>query len=810
MAPSPRRTLRIQLLELARRCNPYASRLSEWARRVILLGRLHIRKFGPGLGKRFPAVALAGGGVVLVSIIVAYSWSELARFDRVEASRATVVYAAPQALVPGLNVRQAGLADTLARLRYAEMRDGPGRPGQFRRGPGIWEIFLRGHAPDTPPQLIRVEIRGERIARVTRAGRDIGAVALEPEVLTSAGDRAGEDYRPARLATIPPSLIDAVLAAEDHRFFAHGGLDLRGVLRATWANLRAGRVTQGGSTITQQLVKNRLLGRQRTFLRKVREAWLSALVEWRYSKAQILEAYVNEVYLGQRGTLAIRGVGAGARAWFGKEPHQLTLAEAALTAGMIRAPNSYSPAVNPDRARERRDVVLARMRELGRVGEREYRVARAEPIRVPSSRTPGQPAPYFTDWIRQEIEQRFAPDAVVGDPGARVYTALDLSLQRFAEHAVARGLDRIETRLPRLRRASGGERLQVALIALDPITGQIRALVGGRDYGASQFNRATHARRQPGSAFKPFVYLTALAVGDGQPAFTAASIVDDSPLTLVAGPADWSPRNYEDRYEGRVTLRHALEHSLNAATVRIASEVGLERIVETARRVGITSPLAPVPALALGAYEVTPLELARAYLPFANGGVRAAVAGVRAIVDGEGEKVAPADDDPIPVLSPAEAYLMTSLLQGVIDAGTGADALRFGIPAALAGKTGTTNDGRDAWFVGYAPTLLALVWVGFDSGAAHGLSGAQAALPIWADFMKQALETYPASRFETPPGVVLAEIDATNGKLANRFCPVTRREVFLDGTEPEPCDEHVSVGDMIVDWWKRLRDWLGR
>jgi penicillin-binding protein 1B len=760
------------------------------------------------LGKPFP-VALGVGALAAVALVAGYSWSALARFDRVEASRGTILYAAPQPLVPGLNVRLAALGDTLARLRYTETRDGPARPGQFRRGSGSWEIFLRGDPPATAPQLIRVELRGDRVARVTRGGRDVGAASLEPEILTSAADRVGEDHRPVRLADVPFSLIDAVLAAEDHRFFAHHGLDLRGVARAIQANLRAGRVTQGGSTITQQLVKNRLLGRQRTFLRKIREAWLSTLVEWRYPKERILEAYLNEVYLGQRGALAIRGMSAGARAWFGKELHQLSLGEAALLAGMIRAPNSYSPAVTADRARERRDVVLARMRDLGVIGERDLQTARAEPIRVPSSTAAGQPAPYFTDWIRQELEQRFGAEALAGDLGARVHTTVDLTLQRFAENAVARGLDRLETRVRRLRRPRT-ERLQAALLALDPATGQIRALVGGRDYGASQFNRATHARRQPGSAFKPFVFATALAARGGRPAFTAASLLEDSPITLVARTGDWSPRNYEDRYEGRVTLRRALELSLNTATVRLADQVGLDRIVATARSAGITSRLAPVPALALGAFEVTPLELAGAYLPFANGGQRDTPSGVRAVIDGDGDAVEPERADRVPVLSPAEAYVMTSLLRGVIETGTATEARRFDLPLPIAGKTGTTNDGRDAWFVGYSPTLLTLVWVGFDSGEAHGLSGAEAALPIWADFMKQALETYPAADFAVPPGVVLADIDATNGKLAGRFCPVTRREVFLDGSEPGPCDEHGTVADLFVDWWKRFRGWLGR
>src|SRR3989442_1607209 len=492
---------------------------------------------------------------------------------------------------------------------------------------------------------------------------------------------------------MPLVLLHAVLGAEDHRFFEHGGVDLRGLLRAVWVNLRAGRVTQGGSTITQQLVKNRLLGSQRTFGRKLREAWLAAVLEWRYTKEQILEAYLNEAYLGQRGSLAIRGVGSAARAYFRKEVHQLTLAEAALLAGMVRAPNSYSPVLNPDRARQRRDVVLARMRSLGRISEVEYQTARQEPIRLQSAPAPGQSAPYFADYVRQEIEHRLGDGIIDARGGARVFTSLDLALQRLAEAAVKRGL----------------------------------------------------------------------------------------------------------------------EHSLNAATGRIAQEIGLGAVIERARALGIASPLSPVPAMALGAFEVTPLELARAYLPFANGGVRAeTVTSVRAVWEDDGGAVALPEPELQQAVPTAEAYLMTSLLQGVIVSGTGASARTLGVAGPVAGKTGTTNDGRDAWFVGYAPNLLALVWVGFDSGEPHGLSGAQAALPIWADFMRQALEAYPAPDFDVPPGVTRVDIDLTNGRTANRFCPVVVRETFLEGTAPPPCQEHGGMGEQIVDWWRKFFHWLRR
>jgi penicillin-binding protein 1B len=765
-----------------------------------------------GSRRRWTLVGLGVGAVVGLAVLalVVYSAVQLARFERVEAGRAALVYAAPQALVAGVHVRLVDLAGTLTRLKYVETRGAPEAPGQYHRGGGAWDIHLRGLPGVSGTQRVRVEVRDERVTRVTREGRDIGAAALEPEVLTSAGDRPGEDYRPVRLGEAPLTLVQAVLAAEDHRFFDHAGVDLRGLTRAAWTNLRAGRVRQGGSTITQQLVKNRLLDPKRTLGRKLDEAWLATLVEWRYSKERILEAYLNEVYLGQRGAIAIRGVGAASRAYFRKEIHQLTLPEAALLAGMIRAPNTYSPTANPARARERRDVVLTRMRELGRLSDADVEAAKRAPLGVQSIVATGQPAPYFTDLVRQELEARFG-DAASSSREARVFTSLDLVLQRLAERAVARGLERVEAQRPRLRGADDAHRLQAALVALDPATGHILALVGGRDYLASQYNRAALAHRQPGSAFKPFVYSAALTPHGGGRGFTAASLLDDSPLTLTVNGAPWSPRNYQDRYLGRVTVREALEQSLNAATVRLAQDVGLTAIVERAHELGIESRIDPVPAMVLGAFEVTPLDLARAFLPFVNGGMRTPPPRAVRVVEDRRGPVEPGDEDePQQVLTPAEAYLMTSLLEGVIKSGTGASARALGVQGAIAGKTGTTNDGRDAWFVGYAPGLLAAVWVGFDGGESHGMSGAEAALPIWAEFMRPALEAGAPRGFTVPAGVSFAEVDVTNGRLANRFCPRVAREVFIAGTEPEPCQEHGGLGDHMQDWWNRFRDWLRR
>jgi penicillin-binding protein 1B len=757
---------------------------------------------------RIAGVAVASLLALFVLVLAIFSAVELSRFERVETRRATYVYAGPTTLIAGLQVRRIDLPGMLARLKYTESRGQPSRPGQYRRAGGAWDIYLRG-AAGTAAQLVRVEVHDDRITRVTRDGHDIGAVALEPEILASADERPGEEHRPVRLADVPLVFLNAVLAAEDHRFFEHGGLDPRGVLRALWTNLRAGRVTQGGSTITQQLVKNRLLSARRTYWRKLNEAWLATLLDWRYSKAQILEAYLNEIYLGQRGGLAVRGVGAAARAYFGKDIHQVTPAEAALLAGMIRAPNSYSPVVNPDRARTRRDVVLARMKELGTLSAADWQTARSQPVRVPPAIATAQPAPYFVDYVRLELEQRFGD--VGTNAGDSVYTTLDLVLQSFAEAAIVRGLDRLETRYPRLRGVEPGHRLQAAIVVLDPSSGEIKALVGGRDYQSSQFNRAALARRQPGSAFKPFVYLAALRARNGKPALTAAAIVEDAPLTRTVGRDTWSPRNYGDRYEGRVSVRRALEQSLNAATVHVAESVGMPAVVETAREMGFTGELAPVPSAALGTFEATPLEMARAYLPLANGGLRpSGPIAVRAVRDREGA-VEPADaGEPVAVITPAEAYLITSLLEGVVNSGTATGARALGVGGSIAGKTGTTNDGRDAWFVGYSSRLLVAVWVGFDGGEAHGLSGAEAALPIWSDFMRQAIDTYPQPAFTVPAGIEFADVDLDNGLLANRFCPRVARETFLAGTEPAQCQEHGGVGDQIIDWWRRVREWWRR
>jgi len=804
-----------------------ASPFAAWSRRLAGAGRRlaaaasgagrGLRRLGRGLWRRrgWVALALVLLAVTPVALFAAWAWQVVSGLDLEQVHRTSFIYAAGQPLAAGLSVEATDLAGTLKRLRYQEVAGPPQLTGQHRRGDEAWEIFL--HARDDPrarrPALqVRLALQGQRIAAVLNPadGASLDGIELEPEVLSGLGDTIGQLRRPVRLSAIPQALIAAVLAAEDHRFYEHAGVDARAVLRAVWVNLRRGEVAQGGSTLTQQLVKNVVLTPRRTWDRKLREAGLAVMLEWRYGKQQILEAYLNAIYLGQHGSTAIYGVGAAARSYFGKDVERLSLAEAALLAGMLRAPNTYSPVQNPDRARERRDVVLARMRDLGLIDEVARARASRERVRVRAATPPRLLGPYFLDHVRAQIEQPHTENGLPAGGGLRIYTTLDPVLQRAAEAAVSRGLDRLEGRYRHLRRRDPGRRLQAALVALDAATGEIRAMVGGRDYAGSQFDRATHARRQPGSAFKPFVYLAALRFGpNGEPPrVTPVSFVKDEPITLQVGKDTWSPRNYEDRFEGTVSVRRALEQSLNAATVRIASEVGLDAVIATARQVGFTSPMQPVPALTLGSFEVTPLELAGAYVTLANDGERVTPTAVRAIADAEGQVDGPAPSRGA-ALRADEAFLVTYLLRGVVDRGTGAAARTLGVNGVVAGKTGTTNDGRDAWFVGYTPRLVTLVWVGFDERDVLRLSGSQAALPIWADFMQTAMAVLPSGGFIVPATVTFREVDPTNGKLATRFCPVVFREAFLAGTEPrESCPDH-GVGDFADSLFRRLFDWFG-
>ncbi len=471
----------------------------------------------------------------------------------------------------------------------------------------------------------------------------------------------------------------------------------------------------------------------------------------------------------------------------------LTLSESALLAGMIRAPNLYSPHKDTDRILPRRNHVLKRMWGLGMVTQEEYEAAIADPVDVRLFHPETNDAPYFVDYLIRELEKEYSLDILTSE-GLLIYTSLDVEMQKMARQSIRQGLKRLEARGAGGGKKSPGEKsdpLQACLVALEPQTGFIRAMMGGRDYKRSQFNRVVQSRRQAGSLFKPIAYITALEGSEKSlPRFTPASILPDEPIEIRYDGKTWKPGNFNDRYTGDVTLRTAMEKSLNCASAWLGEQIGYERIIKTARGLGLTTPLEPVPSLVLGSFEVMPLELASAFSVFANSGLRSSPRAIKTVLDQEGNLLQRRPMKLKRVVSPASAFLMTSLLQGVFQRGTAAGvAGRIDVP--VAGKTGTTNDYRDAWFVGYTSRLVALVWVGFDRPRSIGFGGSGAALPIWTDFIRGASGWFPPEAFLPPPGIVTREIDRISGLLATSECEETLEEAFIEGTEPvEPCPLH--------------------
>jgi penicillin-binding protein 1B len=720
-----------------------------------------------------------------------------ARLDGELARGPVRFYARPTVLQPGTPVARDQLEASLERLGYVVTRRREVGIGEFRPGRSDWVIgrraFRLGEMADPGGvTIIRLDYDQRVESLEDGEGRRMRRVLLEPEVLHVATGKHREDRVPVALAEVPEHLVDAVLAVEDRRFFDHWGVDVKRVAGAFVANLRARRVVQGGSTLSQQLAKNLYLSSRRTPTRKARELAMALALEARHSKEEILEAYLNEIYLGQNGALAVHGVGRAAQFYFGKDVRRLEPRESALLAGMIRGPSLYSPLRNPARARERRDLVLAMMRDQGALSDADYRRARGAGLGVRRSAPRVRAGRYFADYLWADLDQRLG--GALREPGLAVFTTLDMGLQVAAEDAVRDGLARLERDRPALRR--GGTPLQAALVALDPHTGEIVAMVGGRDYGVSQFNRAVLARRQPGSAFKPVVALAALA----ERSHTLASVLEDTPLSVVTPVGRWEPVNYDQNFRGAVTLRGALERSLNVPFARLGLAIGPERIVETARRLGIESPLQPVPSLALGAAEVTPLEMARAFGVLAAEGYLADPQGVLAVVDAKGEVRRRVTLDGVRAFGAGETFLVTSALEGAVERGTGRGLRQFGYRGPVAAKSGTTNDYRDAWFVGYTPALVVAVWVGFDDGRSVGLPGARAALPIFARFLAVARGGDEARGFSVPRDVNVVDVVPESGLRAGWGC-AGEPEYFLDGTVPQRDDDGCS------SYWSGSR-WL--
>jgi len=708
-------------------------------------------------------------------------------------------------LMPGQGVRPESLKDKLKALGYRETASKPSQKGEMKVSGTEIDIFLHDlkmPGVERPGFPVRISIGNGAIqALSSRTGnKDLPMIELEPEeVMLFYGD----EHERRRLITLdqaPPHLIHAVLAAEDRHFFSHFGLDPIGILRALFVNLLHGGIRQGGSTITQQLAKNYFLTNERTLTRKFNEVIIALIIDAKYDKKQILEMYLNEIYLGQKGSASINGFGEATFFYFGKQVSDLTLSESAVLAGLIKSPGQYSPYADKKICAERRDMVLKAMLDNDMITEKDLQAALAAAVRTATYSPTNKKAPYFMDYLAQQLRDMYPPE-VLNSLGLSIYTTIDMQVQKAAEQALSRGLERLEKGQPALRRDEPGKQLQGAVVVIDPKSGAIKALVGGRDYGVSQFNRVTQARRQPGSALKPFVYLSSLDI------CTPATMLSNEPRTMTVGGRQWEPKNYENIPETRLTMRESLARSVNLTTIDLAMRTGLSRIIVTARLFGFSTPLTPSPSMVLGASEVIPLELARAYCAFASGGVLPVPFTLKKVIDENGTVLALRHMSAKRIIAQDKAYIMNSLLRSVVTEGTARSLSGRGVTVPAAGKTGTTNDSRDAWFAGYTPDLLALVWVGFDDGESIRNTGASAALPIWADIITSVPQCMAGSWYKIPEGVVTKTICKESGQLAREGgCPNQKDEIFLSANVPaETCTLHeAGPVSAVIQGIKRL------
>ena len=733
------------------------------------------------LGIALFALAMAVGADALVRSYNSYAQIIDARLASGYLTSRPGLYAAPRVLQAGQKLSREKLVTILRRAGYLESNASNVWSGSFTVKDLAIEI-RPGRSSRKQPEVVRVmfdsegifELRGDRIA--------LESFALEPEILSNDLSAKAGKREALSFSEIPNVMVRAILAIEDRRFFDHSGVDLRGLTRALLRNAGDEQLGQGGSTITQQLVKNTYLSPEKTLRRKYSEAMLSIALERRLSKNDILALYCNEIYLGQRGAVAVRGVKEAARVYFGKELRDITLAEAATLAGMIQSPARYSPVRHGEAARARRNTVLAAMQQNGWITAEQYTTTSGEPLAVaPAPAADNSLAPYFVDFVNRLAESEFETSG----SSKRIYTTIDLELQQAAEEALKRQLDRLDTLY-----ATRNAKPQAALVALDPHNGNVLAMVGGRNYAESQLNRATDARRQPGSTFKPFVY--AAAIEDG---ISPVQMFMDAPREFVYDRNKiYRPANYGGGYSMQeVTMRTGLVRSLNVVTVDVALQTGLARIANLANRFGLPKP-ERYPALALGTEEVTPIQLASAYAAFVNEGRRV---DAKPIVSVGEPPAAHSLEAPVEqVVSPTTAYMITNMLSGVIERGTARKARGAVRGTAIAGKTGTSRDG---WFVGYSPNLVCVVWIGFDDNEQLGLTGAEAALPAWVDFMNDAIALRPdlgGSNFECPEGIKFVEIDSATGLRSTVTCPL--RELIAIGEQMSPSFDCYLHGNLPV------------
>lgn len=701
------------------------------------------------------------------------------------------IYAAPRHIIIGQQLTHTEIAERLLRAGYEQgMQTNDFAVGSFFLLDNTIEIHTGDFATnENLPSDIRVELKQNVVARITdtKSKATLKEIALPAEMLSADFESRRQTRRPISMDELPPSLIHALLTAEDQRFFDHHGIDLKGIVRAFVHNLRTGRIGQGASTLTQQLVKNHFLTPERTYTRKINEIMMAIALERRLTKQQILSLYCDRVYLGHSGITSVYGFKQGARVYFGKELKDLSAAESALLVGLIRAPNRSSPHLNPEGARMRRNQVLNAMVEAGYLRQPECAAAKNEQLAVLTPQAPdAMSAPYFVDYVRREMNRLESREHLQ----VRVDTTLDLDLQQAANETVQKHLARLSKLLSKGRNAPP----EAALIALNPKTGEILAMTGGRDYTTSQLNRVTDAHRQPGSVFKPIVYAAALSQG-----ILPSTAFMNAPQEFQNGQyASYRPQNYGRSYTYQpVLFREALVRSLNVVTVEAALQTGLSNVARMAEKMGLPRP-ASYPSMALGAFEATPLEIASAYTTFANRGLHVAPYAIRSI-----RRQGYVEAEPVPVkagvLSPATAYLVTDALMDVVNRGTAARVRQMGYRGPVAGKTGTS---RDAWFVGYTPNLLVVVWVGRDDNEDLRMTGGEAAVPIWTDFIQRIAQLRPdfvAGKFESPAGMEMMKLCATSGGLANEYCIQQRSMLLPQSMIPPPCSEHLPPQQPFED-----------
>jgi penicillin-binding protein 1B len=732
---------------------------------------------------------IAGAGLLILAFFITY-----VRFSRLVEQRlnegvfaSTIgIYAAPKTIAKGNPATQETLVTALRRAGYSERADA-GAVGQYRLA-GDSVTIMPGPASYLHGAPVRVLIGKGRIASLsdTGTGKELARYDLDPQLLSNLSGSVRERRRLIRHGEMPKVLVDALLAAEDRNFYSHSGFDVPRIAKAAWANLTERRRGQGGSTLTMQLARNIWLTPQKTWRRKITELLIALILERKLTKDQILEHYANQAYLGNHDSYEIHGFGEAAWRYFNRDVGQLTLTQAALLAGMIQRPNYFDPERHPERARERRNLILTMMRRNGAITQEEMDTAHNAPLDINPRSLDRSEAPYFVDLALNQAQQ--IPSASGGS--VKLYTTVDPELQADAAEAVRIGMERLD-KIVAKKEGFRQPVPQVALIALDAQTGQVKAAIGGRNYGESQLNRVL-AKRQPGSAFKPFVYATALEsqLGKRGKIFTGATLLDDQPTTFTFGDEIYEPGNFGDTFRGPVLLRRALTSSLNVPTVALAQAVGYKRVAELARRVGLQN-VRGTPAAALGAYDATPLEIAGAYTVFPNDGKYIEPTFLEVVQSADGKELYHHQVRKREALDPRINWLMVDMLQDVLKSGTGGGVWSYGLRAPAAGKTGTSRDG---WFAGFTTGLICVVWTGYDDNRDLDLEGAKSALPVWAEFMKRATAREYSKPFANPPsGLVSEEIDADTGELASGNSAKTRTEFFLTGNEPKTAATAESI-----------------